>query len=92
MSYTARRAMQYQAGCSEFDKGMGSTFSVAVTKMPSAKHQVSDIIHIGANVRHVDILYVDFRKDKWMFGVCSLCVPTIIFLTKRRITWIFMTK
>ena len=58
---------------------MGSTFSVAVTKTPPAKHRVSDIILIGANVRHVDILYVDFRKDKGMFGVCCLCVPTIIF-------------
>jgi len=56
---------------------MGTIFFVAVTKMPSGKHQVSDIIHIGANVRHVDILYVDFRKDKEMFGVCCLCVPTI---------------
>jgi hypothetical protein len=74
MSYTARRAKQYQAGCSDFDKGMGTTFSVAFTKiMPSAKHQVSDIIHIAANVHHVDILYVDFRKDKEMFGVFFVC-------------------
>jgi len=71
---------------------MGTTFSVAVTKMPSAKHQVSDITHIGANVRHTDILYVDFIKDKEMFGVCFLCVPTIIFLNKSRITGIFITK
>jgi hypothetical protein len=84
--------MQYQAGSSDFDKGMGTTFSVAFTNTPPAKHQVSDTIHIGANVRHVDILYVDSRKDKEMFGVCCLCVPTIIFFTKRRITWIFITK
>ena len=79
MSYTAHRAMQYQAGCSDFDKGVGTTFSVAVTKMPSAKQQVFDITHIGASVRHVEILYVDFRKDKEMFGVCCPWVTTILF-------------
>jgi hypothetical protein len=71
--------MQYQAGSSDFDRGMGTAFSVAVTKTPSAKHQVSDIIHIRANVRHVDIFYVYLRKDEEMFGVCCLCAPTVIF-------------
>jgi hypothetical protein len=78
-THTARRAMQYQAGCSDFDTGMGTFFSVAVTKIPSAKYQVSDIIHIGANVRHVDILYVDFRKVKDTFGFVVCACQQLLF-------------
>jgi hypothetical protein len=64
-------------------KGLADYFLCRHHQNALAKHLISDVIHIGAEVRYVDILYVDFRKDKEMFDVGCLCVPTIKFLNQK---------